>query len=278
MLEQPGGTLDGALGEVFVLEPAGDRSQRCVVPGLAVGEPLVELPDEVRSLVGYPAHLLCGGMIELAAGAQQDGRRDIVADPDGFQVRGEEQPARPEHVVAVRVGAALLAPALTALPDFTFPARKDSRFGVSLAQPAYLELWEVGLGNLGMRDAGSGMRELSSWLAALYQRPVPAPELFESYLHDAPVASRTSHPASPSPHPASRRTLSWWALLVMRGELAADAPAWSPRSLLLESQGLAVLRTGDRYASLECGPPGGGHGHPDRLHLTLHADGVHSLA
>src|SRR5213596_219479 len=108
MLEQPGGTLDGALGEVFDLEPAGDRSQRCVVPGLAVGEPLVELPDEVRSLVGYPAHLLCGGMIELAAGAQQDGRRDIVADPDGFQVRGKEQPARPEHVVAVRVAKVAL--------------------------------------------------------------------------------------------------------------------------------------------------------------------------
>src|SRR5206468_3438661 len=183
-----------------------------------------------------------------------------------------------ESKLAVRVGAALLAPALTALPDFTFPARKDSRFGVSLAQPAYLELWEVGLGNLGMRDAGSGMRELSSWLAALYQRPVPARELFESYLHDAPVASRISHPASPTPYPASRRTLSWWALLFMSPKLTADAPAWSPGSLLLESQGLAVLRAGDRYASLECGPPGGGHGHPDRLHLTLHADGVHWLA
>src|SRR5438034_4550259 len=124
-----------------------------------------------------------------------------------------------EPKLAVRVRAALLAPALTALPDFTFPARKDSRFGVSLAQPAYLELWEVGLGNLGMRDAGSGMRELSSWLAALYQRPAPAPELFESYLHDAPVASRISHPASPIPHPASRRTLSWLALLFMSPKL-----------------------------------------------------------
>ena len=38
---------------------------------------------------------------------------------------------------------------LTALPDHTFPARKDSRFGVSLAQPMYLELWEVGLARLG---------------------------------------------------------------------------------------------------------------------------------
>ena len=38
-----------------------------------------------------------------------------------------------------------------------------------------------------------------------------------------------------------------------------------------------MLRTGQRYASLECGVYGGGHGHPDRLHLTLHADGVHWL-
>jgi hypothetical protein len=43
------------------------------------------------------------------------------------------------------------------------------------------------------------------------------------------------------------------------------------------SQGLAVLRTSGRYVSLECGPTGGGHGHPDRLNLTLHADGVHWL-
>jgi len=57
------------------------------------------------------------------------------------------------------------------------------------------------------------------------------------------------------------------------------APAGQPSqtSALLDYQGLAVLRTGDRYASLECGIPGGGHGHPDRLQLTLHQDGVHWL-
>ena len=178
-----------------------------------------------------------------------------------------------EPKLAARVRAALLAPARTALPDFTFPARKDARFGVSLAQPAYLELWEIGLGNLGMRDAGSEMRELVGWLDALYQVDAPALELFESYLHDAPIASRISHPAS-------RRALSWWALLFMSPSLPAAAPPWSPGSLLLESQGLAVLRAagGGRYASLECGPYGGGHGHPDRLHLTFHADGVHWLA
>src|SRR5260370_618004 len=64
----------------------------------------------------------------------------------------------------------------------------------------------------------------------------------------------------------------------MGGELPVDAAAWSPASVLLESQGLAVLRSGERYVSLECGPSGGGHGHPDRLALTFYADGVPWLA
>ena len=181
----------------------------------------------------------------------------------GVDIYAEQQLAR-------RVQAALLAPTRTALPDFTLPARKDSPFGVSLAQPAYAELWEVGLGNLGMGDAGSAMREVASWLKALYQVPDVVPEVFESYLHDAP-ASRIAHPAS-------RASLSWWSLLYMVPELPSEVPAWSPGSVLLESQGLAVLRTDGRYVSLECGQLGGGHGHPDRLHLTLHAGGVPWLA
>ena len=174
-----------------------------------------------------------------------------------------------EPALAARVRAALLAPALTALPDLTFPARKDSRFGVSLAQPMYLELWEIGLATCGMRDAGTGMRDVASWLQALYRVPGVVPEVFDSYLHDAPVER--------IPHPASRISLSWWSLLEMLPELPSDAPPWVPGSVLLDSQGLAVLRAGERYVSLECGPLGGGHGHPDRLHLTLHADGVHWL-
>ncbi len=180
-----------------------------------------------------------------------------------------------EPKLAGRIRAALLAPARTALPDFTFPARKDSRFGVSLAQPAYVELWEVGLAHLGERGAGSGTSELASWLAALYGATVVKPELFESYLHDAPMEPL------PAPRSPSRTTLSWWSLLEMAPELPGDALPWSPGSLLLESTGLAVLRLppgGGRYASLECGQYGGGHGHPDRLHLSLHADGVHWLA
>src|SRR5438445_2115259 len=175
-----------------------------------------------------------------------------------------------EAALAERVRAALLAPARSALPDFTFPARKDSRFGVSLKQPLYVELWEIGLAHLGMREAGGGRRDVASWLTTLYRQAAPViPELFESYLHDAPI--------EPLPSPVSRTGLSWWALLFMEPQLPSAAAAWAPASILLDAQGLAILRTRDRYVSLECGPSGGGHGHPDRLHVTLHADGVHWL-
>src|SRR3989442_1357283 len=63
----------------------------------------------------------------------------------------------------------------------------------------------------------------------------------------------------------------------MLPELPPSEAAWEPKSVLLESQGLAVLRCDNRYVGLECGPQGGGHGHPDRLQLILHADGVYWL-
>jgi hypothetical protein len=167
--------------------------------------------------------------------------------------------------LAARLGAALRAPALSALPDHTFPARKDSRFGMSLAQPMYLELWEVGLARL-----GNDRDPLWSWLGELYAVPAPEAGVFDSYLHEAgrqaPSGVRT------------RADLSWWALLEMAPSLPVAPEAWTPGSILLERQGLAILRDGARYASLECGRFGGGHGHPDRLSLTLHADGRHWLA
>src|ERR1043166_1449353 len=147
--------------------------------------------------------------------------------------------------------AALLAPARSALPDFTFPARRDSRYGVSLAQPAYLELWEIGRAWLGPDE------ELDGWLAALYALPAPPTEHYDAWLH---VAGR------PAPARWTRGDLSWWALASM-GPPLETAPEWRPASVLLADQGLAVLRAGECYASLECGPAVGGHGHPDPLHL-----------
>ena len=166
--------------------------------------------------------------------------------------------------LAARLAGALRAPALTALPDRTFPARKDSRYGVSLAQPMYLELWEIGLARL-----GGTADDLAGWLDALYQAPPPPAQRFDSYLHEAG-----------SPVPGQHRTradLSWWTLLEMAPALPPAAASWCPGSVLMEGQGLGILRTGTRYASLDCGVYGGGHGHPDRLHLTVHADGVHWL-
>ncbi|MFL5536537.1 MAG: heparinase II/III family protein [Gemmatimonadales bacterium] len=169
--------------------------------------------------------------------------------------------------LADRLSAALSAPALTALPDGTFPARKDSRFGVSLAQPMYLELWEVGLARL--ERAGIPQAELWDWLRLLYQTPAPPAQTFDSYLHEAGEALPTA--------PRTRADLSWWSLLEMLPTLPDGTGAWSPGSVFFEGQGLAILRQGNRYASLECGTSGGGHGHPDRLNLVLHADGEYWL-
>jgi hypothetical protein len=171
--------------------------------------------------------------------------------------------------LAARLHAALRAPGITALPDGTYPARKDARYGVSLAQPAHLELWEVGLARL--TAAGRECGDLVAWLDRLYALPAPPISLMDAYLVEPGVA--------PSSSAAGFRTslLSWWSLLEMLPELPAAVEPWRPGSVLLESQGLAILRRADRYASLECGTYGGGHGHPDRLHLTLYANGVHWL-
>jgi hypothetical protein len=166
--------------------------------------------------------------------------------------------------VAAHLGLALMAPADTALPDLTFPARKDARYGVSLAHPAYVECWESGYAALDKR----GPAELPAWLSTLYQVPARIELTYDAYLHEA----GEEHPVL-----RSRADLSWWALLAMAPALPAESTQWSGRTRLMEQQGLAIMRHGDRYVSLECGGGGAGHGHPDRLHLTLHAAGVHWL-
>lgn len=176
---------------------------------------------------------------------------------------GVDPLADPE--LADRVAAALRAPIRTALPDLTFPARKDSRYAVSLAQPMYLELWERGLGVAG--EAAGTMADVGAWLTALYGAPAPGAQVFDSWLYEA------GHPA---PGRRMRSGLSWNALLEMLPSLPVGGEVRTP-STLLPSQGLAVLRHGDRYVSLECGEWTGGHGHPDRLHLSVHAGGVHWL-
>ncbi|HSR14173.1 MAG TPA: heparinase II/III family protein [Gemmatimonadales bacterium] len=186
--------------------------------------------------------------------------RGLMLGVQWARVMGADLLEDPE--VRAHFRAALLAPSLTALPDLTFPARKDARFGVSLAQPAYLELWEVGRAWLGNDET------LDRWVAALYAAPAPEADHYDAWLHDA------GHRA---PAARSLADLSAWALLEAAPPVEAPATPFAAQSTLLTEQGLAVLRRGDRYASLECGAVGGGHGHPDRLHLTLHARGMHWL-
>ncbi len=168
-----------------------------------------------------------------------------------------------------RLVAALRAPLLTALPDWTFPARKDARFAVSLAQPMYLELWERGAARLLAAGAEAEATEIAGALQALYLQPAPPAQTFDSYLQEA---------GEEAPERRGRADLSWWMLATMAPALPDDPPAWSPGSVLLPEQGLAVLRQDGSWASVECGAYGGGHGHPDRLHLSWYADGVHWLA
>ncbi len=169
--------------------------------------------------------------------------------------------------LAAHLGVALMAPAVTALPDHTFPARKDARFGVSLAHPAYIECWEAGLTLLGTRAPD----ELPQWLDTLYRTSTRPALTYDAYLHEA---------GETVPPHRTRADLSWWAAWMMQPTLPAAVPLPAPviRNCVLDAQGLALLRHGDRYVSLECIGGGDGHGHPDRLHLTVHADGVHWLA
>jgi hypothetical protein len=102
----------------------------------------------------------------------------------------------------------------------------------------------------------------------LYQQPAPEPVLLDYYLHDV---------GSPRAAQLGRASLSWWSLLEILPELPPAEQPWQPHSVLLESQGLAVLRRDHRYVSLETGSVNVGHGHPDQLHLSLFADGVYWL-
>jgi len=158
--------------------------------------------------------------------------------------------------------AAFHAPVLTALPDFTFPARRDSKFGVSLRQRRMAEMWELALARGGKM---AGWQE--GTMAALLQ-----------HVYDPSIAEGSdgwreiSDVERAEPAKGVRRTsLGWKGWLWMAPGLpAADADAWRPGNAHLDATGLAIFRQdeGKTYVSVDYGEPGGGHGHPDRLNLT----------
>jgi len=155
-----------------------------------------------------------------------------------------------------RFQRAFAAPFLSALPDFTMPSRKDSQYAVTLRQWRLTELTELGF--------------------ARRQEPVLASALVRCYEpghedRDTGRARSTADVEQNAPSSSlTRADLGWRALLYALPELPTVAPI-EPRSVLLDAQGYAVFRReGDVYVGVDYGQSGGGHGHPDRLNVTLY--------
>lgn len=171
----------------------------------------------------------------------------MVADRVGLSI--------PDPLVR-RYQRAFVAPLLTALPDFTFPSRRDSQYKVSLRQWRFAESLELGLAR------GPDDPMLAAGLRNTYGHgPARAGERWRSTAEaerNAPGRCLT------------RADLGWKSLWFARGEVPAGAPS-SPPSVILRDQGLAVVRRDDAriYVALDYGHGGGGHGHPDRLNLWL---------
>jgi hypothetical protein len=154
--------------------------------------------------------------------------------------------------------SAFRAPLLTVLPDFTQPARRDSRFGVSLRQRRSAELWELAY-------ARARFDWASSVLSHVYHAAEPTGA--GSLEREVTEVERQEPPSG-----VRRSCLGWKGLLWMARELPeTDPDAWRPGTVLLGATGLAVFRrdSGSTYVSLDYGESGGGHGHPDRLNLTV---------
>lgn len=165
----------------------------------------------------------------------------------------------PRELVA-RFESGFATPFISALPDFTFPSRRDSQYAVSLRQWRIAEHCELGL--------------------ARRNDPILVGALERMYCDDVPRREsnrRTSSADAERNGPAtslSRADLSWRALLAARPELP-PLERFAPQSALLERQGLGVFRreSGRVYVALDYGVSGGGHGHPDRLNLLV-SDGA----
>lgn len=156
-----------------------------------------------------------------------------------------------------RLGRMFSAPLSTILPDLTLPARGDAPYGVSVLQPRFAELWEIGW-------ARTDDPRLESLLGDMYGADVPdGPDVGLMEIAEL----ETNRP----PSRVRRDRLGWKALLWMRPELpAADPRAWRSGSVIVSAEGPVVLRPDHaRYLALECTGCADGHGHPDALHLTL---------
>jgi len=168
-----------------------------------------------------------------------------------------------EHVGATlpsdlvnRFESGFAAPLKTALPDFTFPSRRDSQYRASLRQWRLAESLELGL----VRSPDSPA--IANGLASVYGE---APAGDSARWRSTAEAERNVPGVR-----LTRADLGWKSLLFALPQLPA-ALAGPVGSALMEGQGFGVIRRdNDRvYVALDYGHSGGSHGHPDRLNLWL---------
>ncbi|MFP5354195.1 MAG: heparinase II/III family protein, partial [Gemmatimonadota bacterium] len=155
-----------------------------------------------------------------------------------------------------RFGEAFATPFATALPDFTFPSRRDSQYRVSLRLWRIAESCELGVAR------GDDPRLLAA-LAELYDEAAPEGE-------GARATSTAEAERNVAPVRLSRASLGWKSLLFARERLPR-LEGRVPESVHLAGQGIAIFRRNEArtYIALDYGESGGGHGHPDRLNLWL---------
>ncbi|HEX9632628.1 MAG TPA: heparinase II/III family protein [Gemmatimonadales bacterium] len=255
-------------------EAEGDRVRAMLAESAA----LVASFDEGGSnrQVWNGAALLAAGAALDDASLQRTGMDDLrrllgSVEPGGLWHEGENY-----HLFALRgfllgaeiarwlgvdlytgtaLGAMYAAPLATLLPDLTLPARGDAPFGVSVAQPRFAELWEIGR----VRVADP---RLDAVLAALYAAELPD--------GDDPGRSEVAEQEENRAGARLRRDrLGWKALLWMDPRDPVPGPVHEVPTLH-ELPRIVVVRPEARsLVSLECGPRSGGHGHPDLLHLSL---------
>jgi hypothetical protein len=156
-----------------------------------------------------------------------------------------------------RYRRAFEAPFLTALPDFTFPSRRDSQYKVSLRQWRIAESCELGL-------AESSSEVLAAALTELYSDAVSPGDTGRA-------RSTAEAEQNVAETRLTRADLGWKSLLYATEAVATPATKARVGSVLLPDQGFAVLRRDDAhtYVALDYGESGGSHGHPDRLNLWL---------
>ena len=148
------------------------------------------------------------------------------------------------------------APFAGLLPDETLPSRRDSQYAVSIRQWRWAEWCELGY-------AFAPDARLAATLERVYDGTGPT--------GDSGRAISTADAERNRPPVALTRADGSWRALLMANAAPVPSASWTPGSVLQPRQGLAVLRreAGTVYVALDGGEQGGGHGHPDRLALTL---------